>query len=462
MLNLSKQRVLDNVKSMNLSALERVDLPNGQYLFRRWLLAGSILLLILCFMPWTQNFRAKGIVTSLGAADRPQSVHATIPGRIEAWYLFEGDTVLRGDTIARLSEIKSDYFDPELVERTATMREAKSNSAEGYEAKAAALDRQIGTLRQELVLKLEQGRNKLDQSRLYVSTLAADLAQQKAQVDIAAYQESRTDSLFSRGLKSLSDAEGKMLKTREARAKLTALENKLDQAKTEVTQTELRLSAIEPEYQGKIAKAQSDRQSALTQYYTSLGDVAKLRSSETNYRIRRDFGYVTAPQDGVIGMILTPGIGETVKEGEAVVTILPRTFRSAVEMFVEPFNLPLISLDQEVRFLFDGWPAIFFSGWPGLSYGTFTGRVMAIDNTIDSKGRYRVLVGPSDDGRPWPTALRPGSGAEGVSLLGDVPVWYEAWRQLNAFPPDFYESDKYNKDPREGLKLKAPAKKGIK
>lgn len=462
MLNLSRQRVLDNVKSMNLSALDRVDLPDGQYLFRRWLLGGFILVIILCFLPWTQNFRAKGTVTSLGAADRPQSIHATIPGRIEAWYLFEGDTVQFGDTIARLSEIKSDYFDPALVERTVTMREAKSSSAEGYEAKAAALERQIVNLRQELALKLEQGRNKLDQSRLYVSTLEADLAQQEAQVDIAAYQERRTDSLYSRGLKSLSDAEAKMLKTREARAKLTALQNKLDQAKTEVAQTELQLSSIRPEYEGKIAKAQSDRQSALTEYFGSIGDVAKLQSNEANYRIRRDFAFVTAPQDGVIGKILTPGIGETVKEGEAVVTILPRTFRSAVEMFVDPFNLPLISLGQEVRFLFDGWPAVFFSGWPGLSYGTFTGRVVAIDNTIDSKGRYRVLVGPSDDGRPWPTALRPGSGAEGVALLGDVPVWYEAWRQLNAFPPDFYQSDRYVDKPGEGIKLKAPAKTVVK
>lgn len=459
MLNLSRQRVLDNVKSMNLSALDRVDLPNGQHLFRWWLFIGTIMLIVLCFMPWTQNFRAKGTVTAFGAADRPQSVHATIPGRIEEWYLFEGDTVELGDTIARLSEIKSDYFDPALVERTATMREAKSNSAEGYLAKAAALERQISTLRQELANKLKQGRNKLDQSRLYVSTLEADLAQQQTQVEIAAYQESRTDSLFRRGLKSLSAAEAKVLKTREARAKLTAIQNKLDQAKTEVTQTDLRLAATEPEYQGKIAKAQSDRQSALTQYYTSIGDVAKLENSEANYRIRRDFGFITAPQDGVIGKILTPGIGETVKEGEAVVTILPRTFRSAVEMFVDPFNLPLVSLGQEVRFLFDGWPAVFFSGWPGLSYGTFTGRVVAIDNTIDSKGRYRVLVSPSDDGRPWPTALRPGSGAEGVSLLGNVPVWYEAWRQLNAFPPDFYQDDRYQTDTKEGLKVKAPVKK---
>jgi hypothetical protein len=33
-----------------------------------------------------------------------------------------------------------------------------------------------------------------------------------------------------------------------------------------------------------------------------------------------------------------------------------------------------------------------------------------------------------------------GSGARGVALLNSVPVWYELWRQLNGFPPDYYTS----------------------
>ncbi len=447
---------------MNLSALERVDLPNGQRLFRAWIFAMIAFCLVILFMPWRQNFRAKGTVTALDATDRPQSIHSTLPGRVEAWYVFEGDTVKRGDTIARLSEIKSDYFDPELVERTAAMRTAKSSSADGYLAKAAALARQIISLEQEQDLKRREYQNKYEQSLLYVTTLEADLVQQIAQLDIAAYQERRTDSLYQRGLKSLSDLEAKRLKTQEARAKKIATENKLEQSQTEVEQTRIALEGVDPTYEGKIAKAESERQSALTAYYTSIGDVTKLSNQETNYRIRRDFGYVIVPQDGVVGKILTPGIGETVKEGEAIVTILPKGFRAAVELYVEPFNLPLIRLGQEVRFLFDGWPAVFFSGWPGLSYGTFKGEVVAIDNIIDSKGRYRILVRPLEDERAWPEALRPGSGAEGVALLGEVFVWYELWRQLNAFPPDYYQDDRFVKKTEEGVKMKAPAKTVIK
>ena len=461
MLNLSPQRVLDNVRGMGLTALERVDMPTGQKMFRFLIIGFAMFGIAVMFMPWTQNFRAKGAVTALNPADRPQTIHASIPGRIESWYVFEGDTVVRGDTIARLSEIYTEYLDPQLADRTAVAREAKSNSATGYLQKADALARQIQSLREEQRLKREQNQNKLEQSRLYVSTLRAELEQQQTQVEIADYQFARADSLYQTGLKSLTNLEEKRLKQREARAKLTATRNKLEQAITDVEQARIDLAAVGPTYDNKIAKAESDRQSALTSYYGSVGEVAKLESEEANYRLRGDYHYIVAPQSAIIARILRPGIGETVKEGEAVVSMLPADFQAAVEIYVEPFNLPLVRNGAEVRFLFDGWPAVFFSGWPELSYGTFVGEVVAIDNIIDDEGRYRVLVKPSPAGRPWPKALRPGSGAEGVVLLGNVPVWYELWRQLNAFPPDYYQGED-RKQKEDNVKVKAPVKDVVK
>lgn len=457
MLNLSSTRVLDNVSGLGLESMKLIALPNGQYMFRRWVAVAIIASVVILFLPWVQNFRAKGTVTALDPASRPQTVHSTIPGRVEGWFVFEGDSVVAGDTIARLSEIKPEYLDPQIVERTGQTRDAKANSAEGYLRKAEALADLARNTRQEQDLKLRQARNKLDQSRLYVETLQADLDQQRTQVEIAEYQLRRADSLFRRGLKPLTDQEQKRLKFQEAEAKLIAIQNKLEQARTDVAQAQLAIQNVGPEYAGKLAKIASDRESALTDYYTAIGDVAKLSTQEANYRLREDYQYIVAPQAGYIAKVLTPGIGETVKEGEAVVSILPTTFQSAVEMYVEPFNLPLVKQGQDVRFLFDGWPAVVFSGWPGLSYGTFVGQVVAIDNIIDSKGRYRVLVAPGDNSRDWPEALRPGSGAEGVVLLNRVPVWYELWRQLNAFPPDYYDDEQVDTE-KEGLKLKAPAK----
>lgn len=455
MLNLSPQRVLENVSELGLKSLDNINLPTGQSMFRRWTLALLLICIILLFLPWIQNFRAKGKVTALNPASRPQTIQSSIPGRVEAWYVMEGDTVLKGDTIARLSEIKPEYLDPDLVARTGRTRDAKSSAADGYFAKAAALANQARMTRQERDLSLSKAKNKLEQSLLYVSTLRADLAQQETQVEIANYQLARADSLYRRGLKPLTDQEGKRLKARAATAKLTELRNKLDQSITDVEQARLAIQTVGPEYNGKLAKIESDRQSAMTAYFTSIGEVEKLNTQETSYRIRQEFEHIVAPQDGVIAKVLKPGIGETVKEGDEVVSILPRTFIPAVEMFVDPFNLPLVKVGEEARFLFDGWPAIVFSGWPGLSYGTFVGEIAAVDNIIDDKGRYRVLVKPSADSNPWPEELRPGSGAEGVVLLNRVSVWYELWRQLNAFPPDYYDPQG---DSDNEVKTKAPAK----
>ena len=78
---------------------------------------------------------------------------------------------------------------------------------------------------------------------------------------------------------------------------------------------------------------------------------------------------------------------------------------------------------------------------------------VAIDNMISRNGQYRILVGPREGGKPWPDALRVGSGAQGIALLNNVPLWYEIWRKLNGFPPDYYTEEKV-----ELPKLKAPVK----
>ena len=98
-----------------------------------------------------------------------------------------------------------------------------------------------------------------------------------------------------------------------------------------------------------------------------------------------------------------------------------------------------MNIGQKIRFVFDGFPAIVFSGWPSASYGTFGGIVTAIENNVSGTGTYRVLVKQDQDEKPWPPAIRLGTGAQAIALLKDVPIWYEVWRNINGFPPDFYK-----------------------
>jgi multidrug efflux pump subunit AcrA (membrane-fusion protein) len=69
----------------------------------------AILAFITLFLPWTQNISGKGAVTTLKPNQRPQSIQSVISGRIEKWYVKEGDFVKA--TPSFLSEIKEDYMD---------------------------------------------------------------------------------------------------------------------------------------------------------------------------------------------------------------------------------------------------------------------------------------------------------------------------------------------------------------
>jgi hypothetical protein len=128
-----------------------------------------------------------------------------------------------------------------------------------------------------------------------------------------------------------------------------------------------------------------------------------------------------------------------------LVEIVPANAEYAVELFIEPMDLPLVSLSQKVVIQFDGFPSIVFSGWPKASYGTFSAVVVAIENSVSENGKFRILV--TEDlsaDKKWPPELRNGTGALGVALLKNVPVWYELWRNINGFPPDYYKAGAKN------------------
>ncbi|NND79076.1 MAG: HlyD family efflux transporter periplasmic adaptor subunit, partial [Maribacter sp.] len=406
--------------------------------FNRFLLAFAIVGFLILFLPWTQNVSGKGYLTTLNPDQRPQTIQSPIPGRIEMWYVQEGDYVKKGDTILFISEIKNEYFDPNLVERTGRQIKAKTASVASYEGKVKALGNQISALSNERRLKLEQARNKLLQARLKVQSDSIDLEAAKTNINIAQRQYDRVFQLQSEGLKAVTDVEEKRLKLQETQAKLISQENKLLATKNEVINAQVEISRVQNEYTNKISKAESDRFTAQSSQFDSEAQVTKLQNEFTNYEMRNEMYYIRAPQNGFINKAIQGGIGQTFKEGEALLGIMPANIDLAVETFVEPLDLPLIHLGEKVRIQFDGWPAIVFSGWPNVSYGTYGGEVVAIETFISDNGKYRVLLSPDLDDHEWPKDIRVGSGANTIALLKDVPIWYELWRQLNGFPPNYY------------------------
>ncbi len=444
MLNISHNQLNKTVDIKGSKSGQRVF--HGRYYkyFNRFLGAFAIMGIIILFLPWTQTITGRGNVTTLTPEQRPQTIQSPIPGRIEKWYVREGDFVSKGDTIIQISEIKSEYFDPNLVERTEQQRDAKAQSVGSYAEKVKALDRQINALINERSLKLEQAKNKLTQARLKVKSDSIDLEAANTNKSIAQRQYDRTVTLQEEGFKATKDVEDKRLKLQETEAKLISQENKLLASKNEVINAQVELSRLGAEYADKISKAQSDKFTAQSSQFDTEAQVSKLENEFSNYQIRNELRFIKAPYDGYINKALRGGIGQTFKEGEALVGIMPAQADLAVETYVAPIDLPLIHLGEKVRVQFDGWPAIVFSGWPNVSYGTYGAKVVAVENFISANGKFRVLLAPDEEDHKWPEEIRAGSGAYTMALLEDVPIWFELWRQLNGFPPNYYQPEASN------------------
>ncbi len=394
---------------------------------------------VILFLPWTQNIQSNGYVSILHPDDRPQKIQTIIAGKIERWYVKEGDFVKKNDTILVISEVKSEYLDPQLLRRTQDQLDSKKTAVKAYDEKINALENQERAFESIQKLKIKQSANYLKQSRWKANADSLELAALNGQYEIAVKQLVRTEELYEKGIKSLTDLELKRVKVQEVMAKKTSMENKFLSSKNEVLNAEMDIQNVRNDYDEKLSKVRSEQFTALSAKFDAIAVLSKLQNQFANYEIRQGQYIIKASRDGYVTKLLKSGTGENVKEGEELIWIMPEKYNLAVEFYVAPNDYPLLKVGEDVRVQFDGWPAIVFTGWPHVSTGTYSGIVYAIDQNIHENGMYRVLVKPNPKEEKWPEDIRFGSGAKTFVLLNDVPIWYELWRNLNGFPPDYYQ-----------------------
>ena len=395
--------------------------PQSHRLFFR-IVAGTLVVGVLAMLlPWQQFVEGKGEVTAFSPADRPQVIPTTIGGRIAEWYVQEGQVVKAGDPILRITEVKDDYLDPRTIDRYSEQLSGKSSAVSSKREKARQLGMQISLLQQNLQLGEQKARTKVAQYEAEIRATVIDSA-------TALTQLQRQQLLLDQELTRLTDLENSRVRYQNAIAKLQEKRQTLQAAQIE-------LNSVALDYGEKISKARSDQAATMAEVGEGTADVAKLRQNVQNLEIRNGFYVIRAPQNGTIVRATRAGIGEQLKEGETVVTIMPADAQQAVALLVKPMDVPLLSVGRKVRLQFDGWPALQFAGWPSVSVGTFGGTVAVIDRVPGSNGDFRVLVTPDTRDEKWPRQLRLGSGVLGWAMLDEVRVGFELWRRINGFPP---------------------------
>lgn len=429
MLNLSKNRVERVILQDRLYSLRALKTPNTGKTLARILAGLGVIGAIILFLPWQQNVRGTGKVTAFNPANRPQTIESVLAGQIQVWHVREGEFVHKGDTIITIREVKEKYFDPQLLQRLQEQLNAKVSSLASKENKVAALQRQIQALRATLTNKLSQSKAKLEA--------------EKVRFQNAESQYQRNKKLFEAGNIALT--------------KFQEIEYKYQGAQADYLNAQIELNRVDAEYQDKISKAESDLSATRADQFDTEGAIAKLKNEYTNMQIRNERYQILAPQSGYIVKAMQAGIGETIKEGDPICTIMPDTADLAVELYVKAMDVPLVEKGRNVRIQFDGWPALQFSGWPSVSVGTFGGTVKVIDYVSSKPGEFRLIVLPDEKDEQWPKQLRVGSGIKAWVMLNDVPIWYELWRQLNGFPPSLYEEPLEEVIDKKGKSTKKPA-----
>ncbi|KFC20552.1 HlyD family secretion protein [Chryseobacterium sp. FH1] len=435
---------------MELQSVNKIYQIHKKSNVKRWflfILFGGIMIL---FLPWTQNIKVTGNVSTLYQEQRPQQLNSPIPGRIIKWNVKNGDYVKKGDTLLQLSEVKDDYLDPLLVKRTEQQVEAKKGLQKYYEAKVGSTNDQMQALNSGRDLKLSQLKVKISQLNNKLAGEEAELAAAENELRLTSDQYERQKKMYDEGLVSLTQFQQRSVSYQNALAKKTATENKLAQTRQEIVNVSIEQNATIQDYNEKLSKTEGDRFQSMGQIEGSDGDIAKLENQVANYRARQGLYFVIASQDGQIVQINKAGIGEILKDGESIGVIVPTKVDYAVEIYIKPVDLPLVKEGQRVMCIFDGFPAIVFSGWPNSSYGTFAGKVVAVENNISMNGMFKALIIQDQNEKQWPPKIKMGTGVQGIAILHDVPIWYELWRNINGFPPDYYEVKTTEKSAGDG------------
>lgn len=409
-----KQRTTTNLADVPLVRRSALLLVRTRRIHRTFILVVLTMLVILgvalVVVPWQQTVVGSGTVTSFAPEARPQTVESVISGRIARWFIREGAPVQKGDTIVVLTDYNVNFMDRNLLERLQTLRDRT------FEA-------------QEKAIEVAIQRRKQAEQRFQQSLARYDNVVVEARTARIRYE--RADTLFRQDLISRRDLETAQLNLQKAVADSITAQASISAALQDVD------------------AFRSEEERVINQAFVAMQE-ADVRLANAQGRVGA--GIVVAPIDGTVVRIAKAGAGQTVKEGEELAVIVPRTDDQAVQIYVSSMDAALITPGRKVSLQFSGFPAFQFSGWQNIAIGIFHGRVKVVDAVDDGTGRFRVLIVPDTLTRAWPSQryLRQGTDVSGWVLLDDVPLGYELWRQLMGFPPQFPVSDLTPKTNRSG------------
>lgn len=391
-----------------------------------WALLASILMMSL--LPWQQTSRGQGRVIAFVPQERLQTVLSPVEGIVEniTTGLVEGSRVKQGDVILALEPSVANLrsqLDGQLanlkeklnrtIEKTSVYEEQIKGYEEARDSAVSAADEMVKSAQSEL--ESEQ-------------KLVAGYEAKQRQAELNYERQVR---LYRAGAISRKELEKLEKDFEVAKSELKSALDKVESAKQKVESKKFEREEKLSSAQTRVEEAKAKKQEALGEQQNTQKEISEIsvKIGELERQV------IMAPRDGTLFRMPLFERGQAVKAGDPLFTIVPDTDQSAVELWINGNDVPLVRPGDHVRLQFEGWPAIQVAGWPSVAVGTFGGEVFAVDSTDDGTGMFRIQVQPSTEvgSQQWPE-LRQGVRVNGWVMLRQVRLGWEIWRQLNGFP----------------------------
>jgi membrane fusion protein, adhesin transport system len=274
------------------------------------------------------------------------------------------------------------------------------------------------------------------------------LAQSQLAVEIAQKEilNAEADQKFAKATGIQADID-----VQRATAQVVSARETLASAQRDVTVFGFEQVRVDSDTSATLSRERANLQQVRENLAAISDSLAKAEMERENMQARVAQQKIYAPMTGRVSRIgKTVGPGQTVKKDDVLLEIVPETKDQAVELLLSGFDAPLVTVGRKARLQFNGFPAVQVQGFPQAAVGTFAGIVTNMDPADDGTGRIRVWIQPDTElitaGKEsaWPSSirLRPGIDAIGWVQLDTVPLWYELWRQFNAFPANYTDATK--------------------
>jgi multidrug efflux pump subunit AcrA (membrane-fusion protein) len=421
---------------------------------------------LLLLAPWTQTVHGYGRAIAFNPIQRPQFIVSPIEGRVQKWYVVEGDRVRAGQLLVDLVD-----NDPNILERLREQETLAMQRMVLADGRVRDQQNRLQFIRDEREVLLAEAGYRIEQAEAQRLVALQELERAKADLIREELAFNRAKRLFNSKVGQVA-SEDEVEEARRkfdlaraqvplAEARVTLAEKTVAGAKAQRDATDKRTAAAIETEQAALKAAESE-QAAVRQQYNQIRTLVERQANQRVY----------APIDGTIFRILANAEagGQLVRAGERLAVLVPdirqaralseqeKTVFAAMaggaaaggitaltpgnypgivaELTIDGNDLPLVRPGDRVIVQFEGWAAVQFVAYPRAAAGTFEGQVYLVDPTADEQGRFRILVEPAP-GVEWPDEryLRQGVRAQGWVLIREVRLGYELWRLLNGFPP---------------------------